>query len=99
MPFILVVLRKRQSQAQFGICSVIGKMTTSVAPNTPNSLGVCFVATWQQDCSGWAVEPYEPGTAPASAEAYVDSLPTRTSSAALGSFLAHPSPMAAFDGL
>jgi hypothetical protein len=76
---------------------VSGKMTTSTAPKPPNPLGARFVATWQQDCSGWTVERDEPGTAPASAEVYVDILPTRSPSTVLASFLGQSSPMAVFE--
>ncbi len=69
----------------------------SAVPSPPNPLSARFVATWQQDCSGWAVEHHEPGAAPASAEAYVDGLPTRSPSTTLASFLGQASPMAVFE--
>ncbi len=72
-------------------------MTASTDPTPRNPLGTRFVATWRQDCSGWAIERHEPGAAPVNAEAYMDSLPTRSSSLALASFLGEASPMAVFE--
>ena len=63
----------------------------------PNPLGTRFVATWPEDCSGWQVTRYEPGEAPVSADAFVDSLPSRVASSRLASFLEQPSPMAVFE--
>ncbi len=72
-------------------------MMASAAPTPSNPLGTRFVATWRQDCSGWAVRRHRPGTTPASAEAYVDGLPTRSPSTVLASFLGQASPMAVFE--
>lgn len=72
-------------------------MMASAAPTPSTPLGTRFVATWQQDCSGWAVGRHGPGTAPAGAEAYMDGLPTRSPSTTLASFLGQASPMAVFE--
>jgi len=42
-----------------------------------NPLGTRFVATWPEDCSGWQVTRHEPGEAPISADAFMDSLSSR----------------------
>ena len=66
-------------------------------PTIPNPVGTRFVATWPDDCSGWQITRHEPGTVPVSAGAFADSLPSRTASPVLASFLEHASPMAVFE--
>lgn len=70
----------------------------NLKPNTPipNPLGTRFVATWPDDCSGWQVTRHEPGKALVSADAFMDSLPSRAAAPVLASFLEHANPMAVF---
>ena len=72
-------------------------MTTSTAPAIPNPLAARFTAIWQQDCSGWTVQRHDPPAEPVSADAFMDSLPTRSPSPTLDSFLGQRSPMAVFE--
>ncbi len=73
------------------------KSSSSAAAAVPNPLGVRFIATWPQDCSGGQIGRHDPPDPPMSAEAYVATLPTCATSSSLQDFLGDQSPMAVFE--